>query len=198
MAAHPEPKRGRPRSEESRQAILDAAWRLAELNPLSKVSIEAVAREAGVGKTTIYRWWPSRPALLCDAFLHAIEPIISFPEAPSASEAIAKQMRSLVRAFQGEFGRLVRELLAETASDPEALKLFGERFVKPRRAVAKHLIEKGISAGEFRPDLEPEVVIDILYGPLYYRLLVQHLPLTEDFAVQLSATATKALSQGNP
>lgn len=198
MNNHPEPKRGRPRSEESRQAILDAAWRLAEANSLSKVSIEAVAREAGVGKTTIYRWWPSRPALLCDAFLHAIEPTIPFPEATTASDAIAKQMRSLVRAFQGEFGRLVRELLAETASDPEALKRFGERFVKPRRAVARHLIEKGIAQGEFCPDLEPEVVIDILYGPLYYRLLVQHLPLTEDFAVQLAATATKALTQGKP
>ncbi len=195
MSARPQPKRGRPRSKESRQAILDAAWRLAEVHPLSKVSIEAVAREAGVGKTTIYRWWPSRPALLCDAFLHAIEPTIPFPEAPTAAEAIARQMRSLVRAFEGEFGRLVRELLAETASDPDALKLFGERFVKPRRAVARRLIEAGIAAGQFRADLQPEVAIDMLYGPLYYRLLVQHLPLSDDFTADLVATAVTGLKK---
>ena len=188
--------RGRPRSEKSRKAILDAAWRLAERNALSRVSIEAVAREAGVGKATIYRWWPSRPALLCDAFLSTIEPTLPFPDAPTTIEAITRQMQSLVRALQGEFGRLVRELLAETASDPRALQLFGERFVKPRRMVAARLIEEAIEAGEFREGLDVEAVIDMLYGPLYYRLLVQHQPLTEAFARELALTTLRGIQSG--
>lgn len=174
-------RRGRPRSEQATQAILKAAWALVRRQPVSRVSIEAIAREAGVGKATIYRWWPSRAAVVCDAFLQELEPTIPFPEADTAGEALTAQARSVARAMQGEFGRVVRELLAETASDDDALKLFAERFIRPRRAVAAKIIERGIESGEFRSDLDVERAMDMMYGPIYFRLLVQHQPIDDAF-----------------
>ena len=81
---------GRPRSEASRQAILDATKRLLDTETVRDLSIERIAKEAGVGKTTIYRWWPSKAAVVIDAFFEAVVPKTPFPEGTSAAEAIAR------------------------------------------------------------------------------------------------------------
>lgn len=177
---------GRPRSVESEQAILAAAWCLLQHNNASKISIEAIAREAGVGKTTIYRWWPNKTAILVDAFLAQIEPSILFPKAETATEALVLQMKSVVRALSSDAGRIVAEIIAEGQRDSDALDSFRDRFLNIRRDAARQIILQGIEAGEFDPNLNTDVAMDILYGPIYYRLLVRHLPLDEAFSTQLS------------
>lgn len=184
---------GRPRSAASEQAILAAAWRLLQQGHVKDVSIEAIARKAGVGKTTIYRWWPSKAAVIVDAFLAKFTPKGAFPETASASEAIAQQMAVVVDVFRGESGRIVAEIIAEGQSDPVALESFCDRFLQPRRQAAQTVIERGIQSGEFAPDLDLDVVIDILYGPIYYRLLVKHQPLDDAFAQKLSNWALRCL-----
>lgn len=184
---------GRPRSVKSQQAILAAAWTLLQQKPVRKVSIESIACEAGVGKSTIYRWWSSKTAVIIDAFLEQDKTTLPFPETQTIAESFAAQMSQLVRFFIGDVGRVVAEIIAEGQSDPSALESFRDRFLTPRRDAAKEMIVRGIEIGEFDADLDPDLAMDILYGPIYYRLLVQHLPLNEAFVSALSRRATTCL-----
>jgi AcrR family transcriptional regulator len=194
MPQLPDTKRiGRPRSEESKAAILEATWELLKTTNLRDLSIEAIARESGVGKTTIYRWWPSKVAVVMDAFVENVLLVTSFPEGLSATEAIAQQMASLVQAFSGEYGRIVAQIIAEGQADPAALASYRDRFIYQRRAAVKTIIQQGIENGEFDPKLDPELAIDILYGAIYFRLLVGHLPLDQQFAEDLPQWALKVL-----
>jgi AcrR family transcriptional regulator len=190
-------KTGRPRSEESRAAILETTWDLLQTNCVKHLSIEAIAREAGVGKTTIYRWWPTKTAVVMDALIEKLLPETAFPEVNSVTEAITLQMQSLVAAFSGIYGRIVGQIIAEGQACSDTLASYRERFLYPRREAAKELILKGIALGEFDPDLDPELALDILYGPVYFRLLVGHLPLNAAFAEQLPQQVLKAL-RANP
>ncbi|ESA34904.1 family transcriptional regulator [Leptolyngbya sp. Heron Island J] len=186
-------ERGRPRSVESKQAILMAAWNLLQHCSVRKLSIEAIAREAGVGKTTIYRWWPSKAAVVIDAFLAQVEACLPFPETKTAAESLALQMQQVVKIMGGDVGRIVTQIIAEGQCDSKALESFCDRFLNPRRAAARQVILQGIKSGEFAPDLDPELAMDILYGPIYYRLLVKHLPLDETFAAALSQQAIASI-----
>ncbi|BAC91111.1 TetR/AcrR family transcriptional regulator [Gloeobacter violaceus] len=196
MPQDPEKRVGRPRSAESRAAILNATWTLLKTTTLRDLSIEAIAHESGVGKATIYRWWPSKAAVAIDAFLENVLLVTPYPEGLSATEAIARQMASLVQAWSGEYGRILAQVIAEGQADPEALNNYRARYLNHRRAEAKAVIQRGIKDGEFAPDLDPDLAIDILYGPIYYRLLVGHLPLDQRFATELSQWALQAL-RGN-
>jgi AcrR family transcriptional regulator len=184
---------GRPRSEESKAAILDATWELLKITSLRDLSIEAIARKSGVGKTTIYRWWSSKVAVVMDAFVAHLLPEIPFPEGLSATDAIAQQIAALVQAFSGEYGRIVAQIIAEGQADPEALASYRDRFLYPRRSAAKAIIQQGIENGEFNPTLDPELAIDVLYGAIYFRLLVGHLPLDQQFAEDLPQWVLTAL-----
>jgi AcrR family transcriptional regulator len=184
---------GRPRSEESRAAILDATWELLKTTSLRDLSIEAIARESGVGKTTIYRWWPNKAAVVMDAFFEKLLPEIQFPQGLSATEAITQQMQSLINAFAGDYGRIVAQIIAEGQACPETLANYRDRFIYQRRTAAKTIILQGIENGEFDSMLDPELAIDILYGAIYFRLLVGHLPLDQKFAEELPQWAIKAL-----
>lgn len=188
---------GRPRSEESRAAILDATWELLKTITLRDLSIEVIARQSGVGKTTIYRWWPNKTAVVMDAFFEKLSPEIQFPKAKSAAEAIAVQMALLIKAFSGDYGRIVAQIIAEGQACPETLASYRDRFLYPRREAAKALIQQGIDNGEFDPELDPELAIDLLYGPIYSRLLIGHLPLNQSFARELSKWALKSLKSGD-
>ena len=188
---------GRPRSVESERAILAAVWKLLQETSVRKISVEAIAREAGVGKTTIYRWWTSKAAVIVDAFLARVETALPFPEAGSSAERIRVQMTNLVKVFRGDVGRIVAQIIAEGQSDTEALDSFRERFLTPRRNAAQQVIEMGMESGEFDAKLDPALAMDMLYGPIYYRLLVQHLPSDEAFAEELTERALACL-QSSP
>ena len=194
MSRRPDTKQiGRPRSEESRAAILEATWTLLQTTCLRNLSIEAIARASGVGKTTIYRWWPNKAEIVMDAFVERLFPEIQYSQQGSATEAIGQQMTRLINAFSGEYGRIVAQIIAEGQACPEALASYCDRFLSPRRAAAKRIIQQGIESGEFDPNLDPELVIDILYGAVYFRLLVGHLPLDQQFAEALPQWALKVL-----
>ncbi|OKH34897.1 TetR family transcriptional regulator [Calothrix sp. HK-06] len=193
----PSKRSGRPRSEQSKEAILNTTWKLLQAGTVKDLSIEAIAREAGVGKTTIYRWWSSKAAVIVDAFMAQVEPEIPATEVESAIAALKEQITLLIKAFTGDNGRIVAEIIAEGQGSSEALKSFRDRFILPRREAAKVLIEKGIKLGEFDESLNPELALDVLYGSLYYRLMVGHLPIDDDFAEHLPDVVMKGLAKRN-
>ena len=180
---------GRPRCLDSEQAILAATWQLLQTYSVRKLSIEASAREAGVGKTTIYRWWSSKAAVVVDAFLAQVEANLPFPNTETAAESLMLQMQQVVNVLSGDVGRIVAQIIAEGQCDSDALDSFRDRFLNPRRDAARRVILQGIESGEFAADIDPDLAMDILYGPIYYRLLVKHLPLDEAFAAALPKQA---------
>lgn len=193
----PNKRSGRPRSEQSKEAILNTTWKLLQAGTVKDLSIEAIAREAGVGKTTIYRWWSSKAAVIVDAFMAQVEPEIPATEVESAIVALKEQITLFIKAFTGDNGRIVAEIIAEGQASSEALKSFRDRFILPRREAASSLIEKGIKLGEFDESLNPELALDVLYGSLYYRLMVGHLPIDDNFAQHLPDVVMKGLAKRN-
>jgi AcrR family transcriptional regulator len=174
---------GRPRSEHARAAILRAAIELLQSNGFSAMSVDAIAARAGVGKATIYRWWPNKAAVVMDAFLADTAPGMPFPDTGSTREDLRRQMRSVIRLFNTPaVGGPFVALIGESQHDPALAAALRERFVASRRAAAKEVLRRGVERGELRPDLDLEVAMDALYGPLYYRLLVSGQRLTPRYA----------------
>src|SRR5258707_15121260 len=153
----------RKRSNSARQAILAAAFALLEEEGFERLSIEGVAARAGVGKTTIYRWWPTKGVLAVEAFLDAATPSIAFRRTRSAKADMRQQMRALAALYRGPTGRFVREMIGSSQSDPEMRKAFVVGFLTPRRKAAHESFRRALAAGEFRPGLDPDTAIDALY-----------------------------------
>jgi AcrR family transcriptional regulator len=176
---------GRPRSEHSRQAILASTLRLLQATGFSEMSIEAIAADANVGKATIYRWWPSKAALVADAFSNGADQELRFPDTGSVRADVSQQMHQLARVFRSKRGRIVGALLGGGQTDAELLEAFRERFLRPRRQEAYATLRRGIERGEIVEGADLDLILDALYGPLYMRFLIRHDTLTDDFVTQL-------------
>ncbi len=178
---HAEKRPGRPRSDKSREAILDATRKMLMHTPLRDISIEAVAKRAGVGKTTIYRWWPHKAALVMEAFLAQPGLQNILPTTPGADDALKVQLEKLIRQLRGQNGRIVANIIAEAQAEPEALRLLNESFMNERvENLRRHLVS-GKEQGLFSIDLDVDMAVDQLLGPVFYRLLTNTDGLDERF-----------------
>ncbi len=174
---------GRPRSEQSRQAILRSTLKLLRQHGgFHDLSIEAVAADAKVSKTTVYRWWPTKAALVVDAFSASADEELRFPDTGSVRRDISLQMRRLIHVFRSPRGKVVAALLAGGQSDPELIEAFRDRFLWPRRYQAYQTLQRGIDRGELAPDTDLDLLLDSLYGAIYMRFLIRHTELKEDLA----------------
>jgi AcrR family transcriptional regulator len=178
---------GRPRSEQARQAILRTTLKILGKNGFSDFKIEEVAANASVGKATVYRWWPNKGALIADAFASSTTRKLRFPDTGSVYTDMSQQMRQLIKVFRSRRGRIVSAILAAGQSDKDLIEAFRERFLWPRRREAYATLRRGIERGELRRDLDPDLLLDSLYGPIYMRFLIQHDRLTPEFVDRLCA-----------
>lgn len=191
-------KLGRPRSETARRAILRAAGDLLARDGFADVTVEAIVAEAGVSKATLYRWWPGKAAVILDAFLAASGPCAAFPDTGCLEEDLRGQMRALALAFNGCMGAVLRGVLAEAQSDPEAAEAFRTRYLAPRRAETRRALERARARGQLCPQADLETAADALYGPLYYRLTAGHAPLDAAFVDALLALVFHGLRPDCP
>jgi len=162
---------GRPRSESAREAILAAAFRLLVERGYAGFAIEPVAAAAGTGKSTIYRWWMSKAELAVDAFFHATEAELRFPDTGSAQGDFRAQVLELADVLRGERGRAFAGMLAGAGLDPDLGRALGERWLAPRRAWGFERMARAKAAGELRPGVEVGAALGVIYGPLYTPLL---------------------------
>jgi len=186
---------GRPRSERLHRAILKAAFKLVLELGFRAVSVELIAAKAGVGKTTIYRRWPNKAAVVMDAFTMMVGSGSLFPKAARATDSIRLQMRAMAKSFRGDDGVLVKALLAEAQFDPELAKAFRDRWTLPRRKLALPVIREAIRQGGMRPEIDPEDTIDLLYAPIYYRLQMGTGPLSDVYVDAILDRAMKGLGR---
>jgi AcrR family transcriptional regulator len=172
---------GRPRSEQARLAILRSTLKLLGKNGFSELTIEAVAAHAGVGKATVYRWWSNKAALIADAFASSTTRKLHFPDTGSVRTDMSQQMRQLIKIFRGRRGRIVSAILGGGQSDRDLITAFRDRFLWPRRQEAYATLRRGILRRELRKDVDMDLLLDSLYGPIYMRFLIRHRKLTPDF-----------------
>ena len=174
---------GRPRSEASHQAIIEATLELLIEVGYGSLTMEAVRARAGVGKATIYRRWSSKEELVRDAivFLHDEFETPDTGSLRGDYEALAK----VVRASASRGGTtLMPRLLGEAVNDPELFAIFRANLVEPRRAALRTVLERAVARGEIREGLDLELVLDLFAGPAVYRLLITGGDMAQMFSVE--------------
>ena len=172
---------GRPRNEEATAAILSAALGLMEEEGLKAVTMEGVAARAGVTKTTVYRRYPSAWAIVLDAFLQEVAPVLGIEPDVTLRETLRADMKSLAAAFAGRPGRVLAPLLGYAQVHSEVRDALWERYIGPRREEARAVLVAARERGEMRAELDADALIDALYGSLIYKLLVPHGELSAEY-----------------
>ncbi len=185
--------RGRQRSEESKEAILAATLCLLKETPLRDITIEEIARRAGVGKATIYKWWPSKAYVALDAFLNKINLAVPNPDTGSAERDLKEQLQSFLNFYTSRTGHIYRQFLAEAQSDKEFASLFRERFLKPRREAIGVIFDRAVKRGEVDSNLDRELVLDLIYGSAIYRVVVLQAPFDRERADATISTLFRGL-----
>ncbi len=184
------PHTGRRRNDAAREAILDATFRLLAM-PGEPVTIDAIAAEAGVGRQTIYRWWPTKGAVVADALVRYARIVV--PERDTGSFATDLEA-FVVDSFAGlanqSYNTRLRQIVAEAQHDEHVARVLAD-FTAARRAALRAIFERGRDTGEVSSEADLDMLVDIVYGVLYYRLLIGHAPLDEKAARSLAAELTR-------
>ena len=186
------PHTGRRRNDAARDAILDAAFRLLSGPGTDAMTIDAIAAEAGVGRQTIYRWWPSKGAVVADALARHAQQIVPGRDTGSFSGDLEA---FLIDSFAGlqdaGLANRLRQIVAAAQQDEHVALVLAD-FTAVRRAALRTLLEHGRAASKLSPDADVDMLVDMAYGVLYYRLLVGHAPLDQDAARSLATELTRS------
>ncbi|QRG70728.1 TetR/AcrR family transcriptional regulator [Brevibacillus choshinensis] len=186
-------KRGRPRNVETHKSILSASYDLLLEEGFKAVTVDKIAERAKVSKATIYKWWPNKAAVIMEGFLNAASARLPVPDTGSTFQDILIHATSLTRFLTSREGNIIKELIGEGQLDSNLAMEYRARFFQPRRLQAKELFEKGIQRGDLKENLDVELGIDLVYGPIFYRLLVTGDQLDDSYMRDLVTNAFEGI-----
>lgn len=189
-------RRGRPRDPQIRDAILRAARALLDEVGPAALTMEAVAQRAGVGKPTVYRWWPNRHAVAMAALMASPAAAGPAGRGGPALRALEQQLLSVAETLASRSGRHVTAMIASADPETEVAKAFRHHFVLARRAEGLAWLEQAQREGELRADIALDVAADQIYGALFFRLLLGHAPVDAGFVRALLAQVLQGLVRG--
>lgn len=187
-------KKGRPRSEKSRKAILKATNALLLHTSVQDLSIEAIAKKAKVGKTTIYRWWPNKTSVVMDALMSQPGLQKPMPTPSNNAEAIRMQMEKLIHLLDSKNGQIIAQLFSEAQSDEKSQEIFDQNFLSPLIDAMQYSVEQGQEDGEFSKKLDSRIVVDMLCGPIFFRLMSHSQDLDKDFSENFTQDIVRLIS----
>lgn len=188
------PERGIART----RVIMQAALALAQEGGYAKLSMEAVAARAGVGKHTIYRRWPSKGLLFLDSLLSLNEPVLEFPNTGDVLADVRQQAYAAVDLLANPpWGPLYQALVGEAQHDPAVAAGLIERFIRPQADRTISRLKAAQDQGQVSPGLDLDLVMAILSGPLYFRLLITQEPMTHDYVDRVFEALFAGLSPRN-
>jgi len=189
------PHTGRRRNDAATDAILDATFRLLSSPRAEAVTIDAIAAEAGVGRQTIYRWWPSKGAVVADALMRHAQAVVPRRDTGSFAGDLAAFLADSFAGLEDEgLSSRLRQIVAAAQHDEHVAKVLAD-FTAARRAALRAILERGRDGGALAPDADLDMLTDMAYGVLYYRLLVGHAPLDEQAARSLAAELARSGSK---
>ncbi len=189
-----ENRKGRPRSEKSRKAILKATNALLLHQSVQELSIEAIAKKAKVGKTTIYRWWSNKTAVVMDALIEQPGMNAAMPTPKNNTEAVIMQLEKLIRLLHSKNGETIAQLFSEAQGSAESLKIFEENFLSPLIDAIEFSVQEGQKDREFNPNINSKLAVDILCGPIFFRLMSRPADLDEKFQETWPREAARLIS----
>ena len=180
------PKRGRPRSDSVRTLVLKTALELLQQGDTRALTMENIAARAKVSKATLYRWWSSPSAIAFEGFLGAVSDHLTWTRTGTVRETLLSQATLLMQLFtRTTFGCTIRRVIADAQSNAELQQAFVDNFLTPRRSTAKVVLGEAMRNGELRANLDLDVLLDLVFDPIYLRLLTRHAPLDERFIEKL-------------
>jgi AcrR family transcriptional regulator len=182
-SSSPSPRRpGRPVDERPRQAAIDATLALIAEHGIRGLTTNAVAERAGISKATMYRRWRSKQELLIDA-VAALVSEIAVPDTGSTRADVLALMRGAVAVYGGSVeARVMPSLVDAMSRDADLARTFREGFLASRRAALQAVLARGAERGDLRADLDVELALDVLGGPIFYRLLITGGPIDDQLA----------------
>lgn len=186
-------KRGRPRNSEAEASILAASYDLLLESGFGAVTVEKIAERAKVSKATIYKWWPNKAAVVMDGYLSAASARLPVPDTGSVMDDIMIHATNLANFLCSREGKIITELIGEGQFDAGLAEAYRARFFAPRRQEARQLLERGVTRGQLKADLDIGITIDLLYGPIFYRLLITGDELDEAFVKYLITSAFEGI-----
>jgi AcrR family transcriptional regulator len=189
---------GRPRDALRRAAVLTATRELLALTGYPGLTIGGVAGRAGVARTTVYRSWPSKAALVIDAVTELMDlgPAADTGDwAEDLRQTVAQTIRSLSQSVAGQ---TIPGLAADLTRDPALAAEFRTRFARPRKDAVVQLLQRGIAEGAVRADVDLDLVEDLLVAPIVHRLVITGAPVTEAMALDLLDLVLSGIATGRP
>lgn len=191
---HTSARRGRPPSTSARRKILGAAREMLERGGLLSITMEGVASRARVGKPTVYRQFNNRYELAMSALMEASGDVVPAAADGDPLDALRSQLRGMATLFASGTGRQVALMLASGYGETEISKAFRSHFVQARREEGRHLLDRAIENGQIRDGIAVELVLDLIYGPIFYRLMMGHAPVDAQFVDKLLKQLIDGLS----
>lgn len=188
------PRRSRQSSAEARDKALAATAELLAEGGFQAVTMEAVAARSGVAKTTLYRWWPNRAAVALACVSARMAPIGDGGPAGSYRERFQRQLKATIRLLNSAEGQAITALIGAKQTDPLLAEAYSEQIARPRRAQTRMLLQQAIRAGEVAAGTDPDLFLDAIYGPLYYRKVVSGELVTDAFIDRIVDAAFIAFS----
>ena len=179
---------GRPRSESARVAVLAATVKLIEQRGYGDLTMEAIAREAGVSRQTVYRWWPTKAAITLEALNEGAAAIAPAPDTGALETDLRQFLRRSVAGATGRNTRLLAALMAEAQLDAGFAESFRVQFLARRRDVLHELLDRHRRRGELAIAADLDFLVELVFATLWYRILARNRPLDRSFADQLTDT----------
>jgi AcrR family transcriptional regulator len=173
---------GRPRSEQARRAVLEAAYKLLKVKGFQAVGSHEIANAAGVSSATLYRWWDSKEEILFDACFEHMKPVLAVSGSGSALARLRRYVLYVAEFLASDAGVIMARLFTGIHDDSKLRRMFLERYVMSRRQMQRRFIGEAIASGQLKRGTDPELLIDALNGPLFFRWLQGHAPLDKSFA----------------
>lgn len=183
----------RPQSLRARESVLTATLALLAEGGLPAATVDAISARSGVSKATIYKHWPSRTAVAAEAFGLDMAAAVHSVDTGSAVGDLTEQVRRVSAFYASHSGTVFAQLLAACVTDPEASVYFRAYFLFGRRKVVAALWERALERGEVDSSVDVDTAIDLLFGPLVFRLMTGQVPLGVEQADALSSAALRGL-----
>ncbi|MBP1989395.1 TetR/AcrR family transcriptional regulator [Paenibacillus eucommiae] len=178
-------KRGRPRNIETQNSILSSSYDLLLEIGFGAVTVEKIADRAKVSKATIYKWWPNKAAVVMDGFLSAASARLPVPDTGSVFQDTLEHASNMALFMTSREGSLFLEIIGEGQVDSALAEAYRTRYIQPRRLEVYGIMDQGIRRGELRKNLDIGLCTDLIYGPIFYRLLVTGDLLDSNYVRQL-------------
>ncbi|CAH1206450.1 putative HTH-type transcriptional regulator [Paenibacillus plantiphilus] len=178
-------KRGRPRNVETQNIILSVSYELLLEIGFGAVTVEKIADRSKVSKATIYKWWPNKAAVVMDGFLSAATIRLPVPDTGAVFQDILEHATNMARFMVSREGLIFLEIIGEGQVDPALAEVYRTRYIQPRRLEVHGIMSRGMQRGELKENLDIALCTDLIYGPIFYRLLVSGDPIDDDYVKRL-------------